>query len=299
MKKHILIPVLVLLLVVSLSTAYSFYPSDIATSSFDLNLREITYDIDTAREKGRLSYKLVQVDMDEEIQTHLVFSHTPLDALLDLGYEISNMQRVISTSPISSLYDFTYIKVRTFSSTLEDLITDIEYATIIRGNTLCESLSSRAVEQEGVLGIMTTTIKKSYEGRNLIAEEVLGEEVNQEPRPEIIIIQGPFDSPNVTNQPNTYDCNFWEVYINTSVHATAQEKAWLKFIMYCESGCNAASNKGFYKGMFQWDPCFWYKQFPNDNIFDGKAQIQHTLEKYRAGAATMWPACNRSYLSKQ
>lgn len=260
------------------------------------NIREITYSIDTEEEKARLDHKVITVSKDSDVKTYITSATTPIYALIDLDYSISNKNTIVSTSPISSLMDGTYIKIKTFYTTIEDIKTKIPYSTIVNGDTLCEKLSQRSVEQEGVLGVMTTTLKKVFEDSELVLEEVLNEEVNIEPRTEIIVIKGPDDSPDDVPQ-RGYNCNYWQAFVDT-INATSDEKHWLKKIMYCESGCNAESNKGYYKGLFQWDPCYWYKQFPNDNIFDGVAQIQHTLEKYRAGGENMWPACNAGYIRK-
>ena len=263
---------------------------------FAENIRELTYNMDTEVEKAKLGYKIVTVSKETNVQTYITKATTPIYALIDLDYSVSNKNTVVSTSPVNQLMNGTYIKIKTFYTTIEDIKTKIPYSTIVNGDTLCERLSEQYVQQQGVLGVRTTTLKKVFEDSELVLEEVLNEEVNTEPRTEIIVIKGPNDSPDEVPQ-RGYDCDYWQAFVDT-INATSDEKHWLKKIMYCESGCNAESNKGYYKGLFQWDPCYWYKQFPNDNIFDGVAQIQHTLEKYRAGGENMWPACNASYIRK-
>jgi hypothetical protein len=260
---------------------------------FAENIRELTYNIDTKVEKAKFGYKIITISKEDDVRMYITKATTPIYALIDLEYPISNKNTVISTSPINNLTNGTYIKVKTSYTTIEDIKTEIPYATIVNGNTLCERLSEQYVQQKGVMGIKTTTLKKVFEDSELVLKEVLNEEINTEPRTEIIVIKGPDDSPTDVPQ-RGYDCTYWQGFVDT-IRASEDEKHWLKKIMYCESGCNAESNKGYYKGLFQWDPCYWYKQFPDDNIFDGVAQIQHTLEKYRAGGENMWPACNKNY----
>jgi hypothetical protein len=71
--------------------------------------------------------------------------------------------------------------------------------------------------------------------------------------------------------------------------------------MYCESGCNAESDKhDVYKGLFQWNPKSWNAYYPKDNIYDGYAQIENTIDKIRRGVSlsAYWPACYKQYVQK-
>jgi hypothetical protein len=71
--------------------------------------------------------------------------------------------------------------------------------------------------------------------------------------------------------------------------------------MYCESGCNAESDKhDVYKGLFQWHPKSWDAYYPKDNIYDGYAQIENTVDKIRRGVSlsAYWPACHKQYVQK-
>lgn len=254
---------------------------------------ERIYDINPTEDS---SIKMVTVNYDGDIKTHFCRSYSPVTALIDIGYSVSNKNKITATSPISELFTNSYILVETYRTTIDEILLDIPFETIMKGNILCKKLSQEVTEQEGVLGLMAQKIKRVYRGDTLIAEEIVEENVQRESRPEIIVIKGPEDLPSSVPQrgPN---CSYWHTYVD-EITATEQEKGWLKFVMKGESECNAESNKSFYKGLFQWDPCLWYKLYPNDNIFDGEAQIRRTLEKLRAGAnpARMWPAVHRSYL---
>ena len=70
-----------------------------------------------------------------------------------------------------------------------------------------------------------------------------------------------------------------------------KELNWLWEVARCESGfdtCSYNVSSGA-SGLFQWIPKWWDKQYSED-IWDGEAQIKHTLEKYRAGGKGLWNA---------
>jgi len=209
------------------------------------------------------------------------------------------MKKVISTSPMNTLYNHSYIYVFSYRDTIDEVKLEIPYQRIVKGGTLCERLSQKILQQEGVLGIMTQKVRRIYERGELVMEEILEKDITREPRAEIYIIKGPDDSPQEVPQIG-YSCEYWFAYVDT-LNASAEEKRWLKWTMKYESGCNAENNRHpYYKGLFQWDPCLWYQQYPNESIFDGRAQIKRTLEKLRGGAnpARMWPAVYKLYVSK-
>ena len=240
--------------------------------------------------------KLITVNYNGKIASHLTNKPTVISALLDLRYPLSNNNIITSTSPAGLLLQQTFVRIDTYTTTIEELFSDIPFTTEIHGTVLCQKLQKQTVTQAGVLGIQSTTIKKTYVNGEVSSEEVLNQTVIREPKPEIIVLEGPNDTPDSVEQ-RGYNCPFWESYID-GIPATDEEKQWLKFTMRLESGCNAESNKSYYKGLFQWDPCLWYASYPNDNIFDGTKQIQRTLEKIRAGAnpKNMWPGVYKQYV---
>ncbi|MBU1119605.1 G5 domain-containing protein [Patescibacteria group bacterium] len=265
----------------------------------DSNWTNLVFGVDSDKSIEELSTKYITVDNDGDIQHFLTTAPTPIDALIENGYSVSNMNRVITTSPLNVLTNNAYIILQTYRTIIEDITISVPFERITQGTTLCQNLSKKIVSQQGVLGVMTQTFKKTYEGGDLVASEIVEENLLKDPVKEIVILEGPDDNPNQVPQIG-YNCTYWESYIDNNVSASAEEKQWLKFTMRWESGCNGESNKGYYKGLFQWDPCLWYEQFPNDNIFDGKKQIQRTLAKLRAGARPqyMWPAVYKKYVAK-
>lgn len=243
--------------------------------------------------------KLITVVHDGVVRKHLTLANTPFDALMSLGYEISNKNKVTTTSPLDKLYDNAYISIESYKTTIDDITLSVPYEKIVKGGTLCQKLSEEILEQKGVLGVMTQKVKKVYERGELVAQEVLQEDLISSPIKEIVIIKGPYDSPSEVPQ-RGYSCSFWEAYVDNIV-ANDEEKQWMKFTMRLESGCNAENNRNaYYKGLLQWDPCLWYKQYPNESIFDGTAQIKHTLEKIRGGANPkhMWPNVYKKYVER-
>ena len=299
MNKHnvsvVLLSTIFFLLLNNLNISLQAYENTVPTT--DQSLPEILYKVDREEAKEQMIPKVITVNYEGEIKTHITKSYSPVTALIDLGYSISNMNLITSTSPVSNLLNGSHIKVETYQTTIDEVLIEIPYGRVIEGSILCQSLSKEVKEQEGVLGLMTQRIKRVYKGGELIAEEVIEETVIRESRPEIIIIKGPEDLPSSVPQ-RGYNCTYWHAYVD-NINASDEEKQWLKFAMKWESGCNAENNKSFYKGLLQWNPCLWYKQYPGENIFDGEAQIEKTLEKLRAGANpnVMWPAVHRKYKS--
>lgn len=262
-------------------------------------LIHMVYGVNSDVEKRRYTPKVVTVNYEGKIKKHISTASSPVFALLELGYPISTMKKVISTSPMNTLYNHSYIYVFSYRDTIDEVKLEIPYQRIVKGGTLCERLSQKVLQQEGVLGIMTQKVRRIYERGELVMEEILEKDITREPRAEIYIIKGPDDSPKEVPQIG-YSCEYWFAYVDT-LNASVEEKRWLKWTMKYESGCNAENNKHpYYKGLFQWDPCLWYQQYPSDSIFDGRVQIKRTLEKLRGGAnpARMWPAVYKLYVAK-
>lgn len=275
-------------------TSIGLSNSDVSSSN---ELIKAMYSVDPSEVREALNLKVVILNYDGEISTHISRASSPILAVIDLGYPLSNRNVLTSTSPITELYSKTYIKVESYTSTIDEIRVTIPYQVSTSGSSLCAKMQVEEIQQVGVLGVKTQRIKRIYRGEKLIAEEIVDESVVQEPVTQIVVIKGPNDSVDAVPQ-RGYNCAYWETYID-NINASAEERQWLKFTMRLESGCNAESNKSYYKGLFQWDPCLWYRLYPNDNIFDGERQIARTLEKIRGGAnpKDMWPAVYRKYVS--
>jgi len=267
----------------------------------DSSWAKLVFEVDAQEAQSELQTKFITVNNDGDIQHFLTTATTPIDALIENGYTVSNMNKIITTSPIDLLSDHAYITLQTYRVITENIILSIPYERLVEGETLCQTISRKVIQQKGVLGVMTQTIKKTYSGGDLVATEIADQTILKSPINEIIILEGPNDTPDMIPDVNVkYPCeDYWYKYIDNNVSATDEEKQWLKFTMKWESGCNAGSNKDYYKGLFQWDPCIWYEQYPNDNIFDGVAQIRNTLDKLHKGGRPqyMWPAVYKKYVA--
>lgn len=240
--------------------------------------------------------KIVTVTYSDITSVHLTRGSTPTNALVLLGYPLTNRNRVYSTSPIDFLVNESHILVQTYNTRLINQEVIIPFNTVTKGSSMCPRISSTIVEQEGVSGRKKQTIEKFYLGEKYISERIISEVVESEPVTRIITLSGASDLPQSVTQLGPR-CDYWEGVVN-SLDASDEEKQWLRFTMRWESGCNAENNKSTYKGLFQWEPCLWYRLYPNDNIFDGKAQINRTLQKIRlcADPAKMWPGVYKKYV---
>jgi hypothetical protein len=107
------------------------------------------YGVSSEEALGDNSIKFVTVNYDGEIKKFFSRSQNPVTALIDSGYSVSNRNRIVSTSPISRLYDGTYIQVYTYRTTIDEVLLEIPYKTILNGKyyvrVLHKSLSSRRV----------------------------------------------------------------------------------------------------------------------------------------------------------
>jgi len=194
------------------------------------------------------------------------------------------------------LQDGTIISVVRTDKIFVFKFVDIPYETETVENS-AYAKGQKIIKQKGVNGVMKQKLLNTYENGYLV-ESILVSEIVDLPAKKEIIELGTSDFLLQDIEKRGYNCPFWYSVVESGPY-TDEEKKWLKFIMYCESGCNAESDKGTYKGLFQWNPYWWKKQF-SENIFDGYAQIKHTIEKYRAGESTrenQWPACHARYRS--
>jgi hypothetical protein len=227
--------------------------------------------------KGNYVYKVFTVETD----IYKILEQYRID--------ITGNERIsVSTEYI---VDGTFVRVIHTETVIEDITLDIPFETEVI-KTYQRFEGEEEVLQEGVLGTRTKRVQNYYEDGILKESAVLEESIAREPVKEIIEIGTStytFDGIELRG----YNCPYWHNVINSGSY-TEEEKEWLKFVMYCESGCNAESTKSYYKGLFQWDPKWWRKQY-SENIYDGYAQIQHTIEKYRAGGENMWPNCNAKF----
>lgn len=294
MLKKILFLILVALLSVELYQISSYYPIKAESTP----RKDVFAEMFSRTElEEQPSVKGVYVKYDSDVEYALVRADSAPEALQNLGYRISSNNKVTTTSPEEQLLNDSIIIVQTYKLVIQNDTLSIPFETVTNGSSLCSRLSRKTVEQAGVLGVMTQKTEKLYLEDELIEEKIVKKEVIKEPVTQILSYIGANHTPTST-QNLGYNCGHWNAVVD-SLSASEEEKRWLKFTMYGESGCNAESTKAYYKGLFQWDPCLWYRLYPGDNIFDGNAQIRRTLQKIREGANPkyMWPAVYKRYVA--
>lgn len=285
----ILLPVLV----VGLNPQYT-YAQDTELIS-GTNISEILLDTDIQEMQNVYGLKLVTVVINGKPISVLTHRTDVYRLLRDVGVVVDNSKRIIATD--ENLGNGSVVRVITVGTVVEELNIDIPFSTETI-NTKEIPYGDEEVTQIGVLGVRTQQIRKVYEDGKLIEEEVLSDEITRDPTTQIVLIGVLSLGIEDLEQTYGYNCDHWYSVVDSGNY-TDQEKQWLKFVMECESGCNAENDKNStYKGLFQWNPYYWNKLYGEDNIYDGYAQIKNTIDKIRKGAKmdVYWPACHRAYV---
>ena len=185
----------------------------------DYSWPRLVFGVDAQEAQQRLQTKFISVNNDGDIQHFLTTAPNPIDALIENGYSVSNMNKVITTSPLNNLTNNAYIILQTYRTTIEDITISVPYERIMQGDSLCQRLSKKIIMQQGVLGVMTQTIKKTYQGGDLVASEIINKNILRNPVKEVVILEGPNDSPDQVPQIG-YNCPYWESYIDNNVLAS-------------------------------------------------------------------------------
>ncbi len=263
-----------------------------AQSEQEVDLTTFIYDLDQKRERVSQGPKVITIKRGDEVFNIFTTLTDTKEILKQNGISLEKNDSVVLNSKYP--VDGSIISIIKTEVLLVENIVDIPFKTeVIKTTALFEG--ERETVQNGVLGVKTETLLHYYEDGVLVKTELIEEEIQREPVNAVVKVGTSWYSlDGITKR--GYDCPYWYSVVDSGSY-TNEEKRWLKFIMYCESGCNAESNKGTYKGLFQWSPYWWRKQF-SENIFDGNAQIRHTVAKYRAGESTranQWPACHAKY----
>jgi hypothetical protein len=261
------------------------------------NISEIVFKFDSKEVKNIYNLNLVMVVINGNPRYVLTNRTDTYRLLEDMGVVIDKNKIVISTS--DTIQDGSVIRVITVGTVVEELNLDVPFNTK-EISTKEVPYGKKETVQNGVLGVRTKQIRKTYEDGKLVSEQILSDEITKEPVDQIVNVGVLRYSPDDLEVQYGYNCNHWYSVVDASNY-TDQEKQWLKFVMECESGCNAESDKhSVYKGLFQWNPRYWDAYYSEDNIFDGYAQIKNTIDKIRKGAKlySYWPACHRQYVDK-
>jgi len=259
-----------------------------------VDIKDLVFGTNMELERGSRRPKLVHIKKGEYVYNVFTLETNIYKILEEFQIPIDGEERVI----VSTEYvkNGSLVRVIKTKSVIEDIQIEIPFESeVIKTDKYLKGEIYTA--QEGVLGVRTQKVLNYYEDGVLVEKKILADRIVKSPVKEILE-EGTSLYSLAGIDPKGYNCDYWYHVVDTGPY-TPEEKRWLKFIMYCESGCNAESNKGSYKGLFQWSPFWWSKQF-SENIFDGHAQIRNTIAKYRTGEktrASQWPACHAKYVS--
>ncbi len=296
-NKHVLISLLIVALGV-----FSFFliikSDELVFASqplipIDGKIREALFLPDPLQEKASYGPKLITIQRGDTVFNTLTTLSNVYDILRENNIELNKNDYVYLNTEY--VINGSVIKIVRTSNTIFEMLEEIPFEKEIIENPQLLKGEEKVI-QEGKNGIKKQVYFNTYEDNVLVKSELIDEIIIKKPIKEIKEVGTSMYSLNNIEKKG-YNCPFWYSVVDSGPY-TQEEKDWLKFMMYCESGCNAESNKSNYKGLFQWSPYWWNKQF-DENIFDGYAQIKHTVEKYRAGEATrssQWPRCNAKYL---
>jgi len=296
-NKHVLISLLLIILGV-----FSFFlvikSDDLVFASQPIipikeKIREVLFLPDLLQEKASYGPKLITIQRGDTVFNTLTTLSNVYDILRENNIELNKNDYVYLNTEY--VINGSIIKIVRTSNTIFEMLEEIPFEEEIIENPQLLKGEEKVI-QEGKNGIKKLVYFNTYEDNALVKSELIDEIIIKKPIKEIKEVGTSMYSLNNIEKKG-YNCPFWYSVVDSGPY-TQEEKDWLKFMMYCESGCNAESNKSNYKGLFQWSPYWWNKQF-DENIFDGYAQIKHTVEKYRAGEATrsnQWPRCNAKYL---
>ena len=296
-NKHVLISLLLIILGV-----FSFFlvikSDDLVFASqplipIDGKIREALFLPDPLQEKASYGPKLITIQRGDTVFNTLTTLSNVYDILRENNIELNKNDYVYLNTEY--VINGSVIKIVRTSNTIFEMLEEIPFEKEVVENSQLLKGEEKVI-QEGKNGIKKQVYFNTYEDNVLVKSELIDEIIIKKPIKEIKEVGTSMYSLNNIEKKG-YNCPFWYSVVDSGPY-TQEEKDWLKFMMYCESGCNAESNKSNYKGLFQWSPYWWNKQF-DENIFDGYAQIKHTVEKYRAGEATrssQWPRCNAKYL---
>lgn len=299
-KKNILTPFIFLLLfgflftfLLSISNRYVYAQQD----KYLANSETPSFYFLQYQKINKISHglKVITIQKDHKVYTLLTKSTDIFQIFREANITLD--EKDVLTLSTQYIQDGTIISVVRTDKIVVLKFTDIPFKTETIENSAYLK-GQKHIKQKGLNGVMKQRYMNTYENGYLV-ESILISEIVETPSVNQIVELGTSDYLLQDIEKRGYNCPFWHSVVDSGPY-TDEEKRWLKFIMYCESGCNAESDKGTYKGLFQWSPYWWRKQF-SENIFDGYAQIKNTIQKYRAGEktrASQWPACHARYVSK-
>lgn len=229
-------------------------------------------------------YNIIKVETVDGIFNLFTPYSSVEDILTDAGIQFDEDDK-LNVSPNEILGSSAYIKLTKIDSNEESVEYPVPFSTIFEEDPELE-VGNEILKQEGVDGKKVVVYEHIFADGVKVDQKIASETIIKDPTPEIII-KGTKPLPIILYTSNT--CNYWDGIIDEKT-ADPNERLWLKSVMRCESGCNAANN-GPHKGLFQFLPST-FERYGGENIFDGAEQIDITLRIYRLGGSGQWPYCS-------
>ncbi len=170
-------------------------------------------------------------------------------------------------------------------------IIDIPFKTIYQEDPIMPE-NQKSVIQKGVNGQMVRTYDLQYQNGELASKDLVSEVIKIEPIAEVISI----GTMKIDTYSGQNSCAHWDSAID-SLTSDLKERAWLKYMIRCESRCNTyANNSNLYFGILQFTKQLFYNTFKGEDIFNGNEQIEYALSIYRSGLAPRkFPYCSARF----
>jgi len=293
-----LVVTLILTLPLTFIFAYSSHKVVLAEDSpnfVESQIKEMVFGTRTELERSSRRPKFVYIKKGDQVFEVFTLQTDINKILKENNISIEEGEKVVlSTGYVTS---GSLVKVIKMETVIEDIFIEIPF-DVKTVNSDEYAKGEEVISQEGVLGVRKQRVLNYFEDGILIESALLSDVIHTQPQDKIIAIGTSTYSLNGI-EPRGYNCPYWYSVVDAGPY-TDQEKQWLKHVMYCESGCNAESNKSSFKGLFQWKPSSWKISYSQDNIFDGNAQIRNTMDKIHKGVNpySFWPACHKQYVAK-
>ncbi len=234
--------------------------------------------------------KTIRIIHNDEEHIHITYSDRVEEILDEFEIDYSENDNIIPALDA----DIDFIRVITIESMIEKY-EEIEIAIPfeverVYDNTL--DYGKVVILQYGQNGIREETYKYIYLNDTLTSKEKESSEIIAEAQTQIEKIGTKRAALEGRN------CSHWSNVIE-NVTSDNDERDVLKFLIKCESNCNAgANNSNTYIGLLQFSPRTFEHYSGGGDIWDGEAQIQAALTMIRGGGlAHHWPACANKHCS--
>ncbi|MCC7289966.1 G5 domain-containing protein [bacterium] len=245
------------------------------------------YESDTLPERGFAPKTITVRGLDFE-QTHLVYSDSAKDILSEVKYSLDGDDEILPGPNEYIPHNGKIVIVKVHSEVFVQVemvpfsVKRVEDEKMDKGQSI--------VEVEGQNGVLEKTIRVLYKDEVAYRSEVTAVKIVIAPITKVVR----FGTKPVT----VHSCAYWNKVINEIAPRSEQpeKNAWMRYVMYCESGCNSGNDKSSYYGLYQFTKSTYFA-YGGTNIWDGHEQIEIVSKMYDlpGNAAHHWPACNKAF----